>query len=756
MMDGSKVVGGLLLSGLVALQLGCNAPVKDGSESTSSTAQALGPLWTQEAKLVPTVAPGDWGFGMSASLSGDTALVGDPRGWPRQFAYVFVRGSAGFVEQARLSASDNGDLDAFGEDVAVSGDTALVGAYRNSERGHWSGAAYVFVRSGSTWTQQAKLTASDAVPEQNFGWSVGLSGDTAVVGAPHGPVQYVEGCAYVFVRSGSTWTQQAKLTSGEGPTGDAFGRAVSVSGDTALVGAPIRTASNYNGAAFVFVRSGTSWTRQAKLVASDGADQDAFGEAVSISGNTAVVGAWGSDPVGIYSGSAYAFVRSGSTWTQQQKLLGASASAEDRMGSSVSVSGDYALVGGIDDDSGFGGQAGVASLYTRSGGTWTEQTIRPNDPRSARAFGAAVSISGDTALITSTWDSADVTRASAYVFVPGTKTVGAACAKDAECTSTFCVDGVCCDTSCGGNDTSNCLACSVAAGAAVNGTCGRNTQNASCSGCVGDQGCPAGFYCGADGQCVARKAQGAACNLGAGADCRVEGCRACESGFCADGVCCDTACQGNCETCAAPIAGTCALVPDGAPPAKPANTPLVCGGLLCDGTSSSCPKTCATDADCDRSYRCLTPTCSPRRPLGDPCANGGECASGYCSRDRVCASTVRSTGPARGGTIEGSGWNVGGSPWREEDGGSLGTSGATSGSSGASGDGGAAAIGGTAGARPDAATPGANSATGSESSGCGCRAGPQGMRHASVLLAMIGLLIARSRQRRAGRHRLVR
>ena len=623
MTDTRTFAGGLLLSWLISLQAGCNGPAKAGPESTSSTAQALGPLWTQQAKLVPTVAPADWGFGMSASLSGDTALVGNPRGFPQQFAYVFVRNGTGFVQQAQLTASDNADLDVFGEGVALSGDTAIVGAYRNSERGAASGAAYVFVRNGSTWSQQAKLTASDAVQEQNFGSSVGLSGDTAVVGAPRGP-GLVVGCAYVFVRSGGTWTQQAKLTPNDGARDDAFGRAVSVSGDTALVGADLTDgAGTGSGSAYVFVRSGTSWSQQAELVASDAQEFDAFGGAVSIAGNTALIGAWGSDPVGVYSGSAYVFVRSGSSWTQQQKLLGASTSAEDRFGSSVSISGDKALVGAVDDAE-YGAQCGVASLFTRSGVTWTEQTIRPNDPSSARAFGFAVSMSGDTALITSTWDSADVTHASAYVFVPGTKANGTACARDAECASTFCVDGFCCDTSCGGNDTSNCLACSVAAGASSNGTCGRNTQNASCSGCVGDDGCPAGFYCGADGQCAARKAQGAACNLGAGADCRVDGCRACESGLCVDGYCCNTACPGNCETCAGPVPGTCALVPDGTVPAKPPNTPLVCGGLLCDGSSSSCPRSCATDADCERTYRCLTPTCSPRLPLGDPCNDGSD------------------------------------------------------------------------------------------------------------------------------------
>jgi hypothetical protein len=200
-------------------------------------------------------------------------------------------------QQAKLTASDGVPGDIFGVSVAISGSTAVVGA---SSKNSDTGAAYVFVRSGAAWHQQAKLTAADAQEFDNFGVSVAISGPTVVVGADS--KHDLTGAAYVFARSGTAWSQQAKLTAPGPGTIDYFGNSVAILGSTAVVGAPGQTSP---GAAYVFARSGTAWHQQAKLTASDGASRDSFGGSVAISRSTAAMGADGNNSA---TGAAYVFV----------------------------------------------------------------------------------------------------------------------------------------------------------------------------------------------------------------------------------------------------------------------------------------------------------------------------------------------------------------------------------------------------------------------------------------------------------------
>jgi hypothetical protein len=233
-------------------------------------------------------------FGISVAVYGSTAVVG---AYQKQFglgaAYVFVRSSTLWSQQAKLTPADPGSNDQFGVSAAMSGSTVVVGAWGKDSA---TGAAYVFVRSGSVWSEQAKLTASDAVAGNQFGVSVGVSGTTAVVGANGN--NSGEGAAYVFVRSGRTWSQQAELTASDAATGNvgSFATSVAIYGSTALIGAP-------SGEAYVFARSGTAWSQQAELTASD-ATNDYFGESVANYGSTAIVGASGTLA---QSGAAYTF-----------------------------------------------------------------------------------------------------------------------------------------------------------------------------------------------------------------------------------------------------------------------------------------------------------------------------------------------------------------------------------------------------------------------------------------------------------------
>jgi len=174
--------------------------------------------------------------------------------------------------RAELTASDGAGSDYLGRSVSLDGDTAVVGAAGADIDGAESqGAAYVFVRSGDAWTQQAKLTAPDGAPADEFGFAAAISGDTIVVGARFAAIDGINGhgAAYIFVRSGDTWIEQAKLAADDGAAYDEAGFSVAIDGDTVLVGAPFANASQ--GKAYVFTRTGTDWAPQATIAADDGA-----------------------------------------------------------------------------------------------------------------------------------------------------------------------------------------------------------------------------------------------------------------------------------------------------------------------------------------------------------------------------------------------------------------------------------------------------------------------------------------------------
>ena len=318
-----------------------------------------------------------------------------------------------WAQQQEITASDGVALDSFGSSISISGNTALIGAYcRNS----CQGAAYVFVEIAGVWTQQAELVAAGGVPGDYFGLSVSLDGDTAVIGAPtktacslNGSYQ---GAAYVFVRSGTTWTQQQELTASDCASSDVFGTSVSVSGNTVLIGAPAKTVNSnpVQGAAYVFVRSGTTWTQQQKLAASDGVANQYFGSAVSMRGDTALIGA---DLMRAGQGAAYIFARAGSAWNQQQELTAADSSEGDSFGNAVSLSGNTAVIGAY----GRTYSRGAAYVFAASGGTWTQQQeLTASDGATGDLFGGSVSVSANTVVIGASGRNSS--QGAVYLFVP--------------------------------------------------------------------------------------------------------------------------------------------------------------------------------------------------------------------------------------------------------------------------------------------------------------------------------------------------
>ncbi|MFN2468534.1 MAG: FG-GAP repeat protein [Gaiellaceae bacterium] len=368
-------------------------------------------------------------FGISVAVSGDTALVGvwadDVGGRADQgAAYVFIRSAGVWTVQQKLTAADGAAGDLFGRSVAISGDTALVGAFGDDVGANANqGSAYVFTRTGGVWTEEQKLTAGDGAANDYLGgfFGVAISGDTAVVGASLDDVGATadQGSAYVFTRSAGVWSEQQQLTASDGASGDAFGWSVAISGDTALVGADGDDvgANSAQGSAYVFTRTGTVWSEEQQLTASDGAANDFFGT-VAISGDTAVVGAFG-DTVGAnqFQGSAYVFTRSGGVWSEQQQLTAGDGSAGDFFGVSVAMDGETAIVGAY--DAGAIAAQGAAYVFTPSGGVWSEQQrLTASDAAAFDEFGVSVGISGETAIVGAWKDDVDpyTNQGSAYVF----------------------------------------------------------------------------------------------------------------------------------------------------------------------------------------------------------------------------------------------------------------------------------------------------------------------------------------------------
>jgi uncharacterized protein (TIGR03437 family) len=382
--------------------------------------------WVQQRKLNASDGVGTGLFGSSIAISGQTAVIGAYNATGTKAdqgaVYVFVRSGTTWTEQAKLVANDGAANDYFGIALAISGDTVVVGATGDDIGTKVDqGSAYIFVRSGSTWTQQQKITASDGAAQTGFGRRVAISGETVVVGHPNGRVgtNDSQGAVYVFVRSGTTWTEQQKLVASDGEAQDSFGFSVAVSGGTVVVGAPFDSIEGNisQGSAYVLVRSGATWSQQQKLNPADGAAYHGFGISVAIEGETAIVGAAGTLPLPPdFKGAAYVFVRSGVSWSEQQKLTAKDGVEHDRFGWAVAISGEVAVVAAYSHKV-QEGRRGAAYAFTRSGMTWTEQQkLIASD--GSNGFSLSLALSGGTAIVGAQFDDVggNTWQGSAYVF----------------------------------------------------------------------------------------------------------------------------------------------------------------------------------------------------------------------------------------------------------------------------------------------------------------------------------------------------
>ncbi|MCI0855868.1 MAG: FG-GAP repeat protein [Chloroflexi bacterium] len=375
-------------------------------------------------------------FGLSSSLSGNTALVGafheDGAGNNAGAAYVYQRDQGGvnnWGEVTKVTASNAGVGDLFGFSVGSSGDTAVVGAVHEDGEGNDAGAAYVFQRNQGgvdNWGQVAKLTASDAEAFDYVGFSAAISGDTIAIGAPgKNGVNSDAGAVYIFQRNqggADNWGQVAKLTASDAAGFDFFAWSVAVDGDSVVVGAIHEDdGGDKAGAAYVFGRDqggADNWGQVAKLTASDAQPGDIFGFGVAASGNIAVVGAVFEDAGGPSAGAAYVFERDqggADNWGQVMKLTASDAQSADFFGLNVAVSGDTAVVGAHRVGAFSAGAAYVFQRHQGGADNWGELTkLTASDAQDGDDFGRSVAVSGDTVLTGANSESGR--KGAAYVF----------------------------------------------------------------------------------------------------------------------------------------------------------------------------------------------------------------------------------------------------------------------------------------------------------------------------------------------------
>lgn len=343
-------------------------------------------------------------FGRSLAVHGNTAVVGAPNHSVSTdgsgAAYVYVRNETGWQFQQKLTASDATPQSFFGISVAVDNDTIVVGAHGVANA---SGAAYVFSRSGNTWVQQQKLTGSENSPFDSFGLSVDIKGDRIVCGA-FGNSDFntiTWGSAYAFTRTGNVWTETQKLAASDASDFNRFGLRVALSEDTIIVGADGN--SGFSGAVYVFTFNGSSWVEQEKLRAQDATRKTFFGYRLGISGDTIVAASEGWVDATIETSTpaaVYIFRRTPSGWHQQKRIRITDAGLLGQFGLTADVSGNTIVIG-CPNDFTVAPYSGSAYIYRRNGeSNWTvHQKFFASDAARDDVFGSAVAIDDNTVLV---------------------------------------------------------------------------------------------------------------------------------------------------------------------------------------------------------------------------------------------------------------------------------------------------------------------------------------------------------------------
>ena len=356
--------------------------VANSASATGARPRTTPPMGTQLAELKGSDTVADDGFGVSVAISGTTIVVGAP-GYAKSAgrAYVFTKTGASWKQADELKGSDTVAGDYLGYSVAISGTTAVVAAPGYAKE---AGRAYVFTKTGASWQQAAELKGSDTAAGDYFGVSVAISGTTVVVGAPNQVKD--AGRAYVFTKTAGGWKQVVELKGSDTVADDGFGASVAISGSTILVGAGGHAKSA--GRVYVFTHTASGWKQVVELKGSDTVASDGFGYSAVVAGTTAVVGA----PNHAKSaGRAYVFAKTATGWQQVAELKGSDTVADDGFGVSVAISGTT-MVGAAP---GYAKSAGRAYVYAKTGASWKQAAeLKGSDTVADDYFAYSVAISG--------------------------------------------------------------------------------------------------------------------------------------------------------------------------------------------------------------------------------------------------------------------------------------------------------------------------------------------------------------------------
>ena len=508
-------------------------------------------------------------LGVSVSIDGTSAAVG---AFGQGVVYTYERSGSEWRESQRLISNDGIGGGAFGQAVAISGDGLAVGAPDEN-------AVYVHRRTAGSWKLEQAIHGA-ASGASNLGAAVAMQGDVVAVAGSTVDSTMPQGAVYIYQWNGTTWAPQALLVSDATSDIENFGASLALSGDTLLVAGEPQSrpyGERVEGAAYVYVREGANWKLQQKLTSSDGPELDFFGGKVALSGDTALVSADLELTASAVRGAAYVFVRQGKTWTEQQKLVPTEPAPKIAyFGAAVSLLGDTAVVsGGGDGPLAEPSRSGVY-IFTRSGTTWTQQLVLlARDDEVNDGFGAATALSGNQLVIGAPWTAGpppygEPEEGTAYFYgLSGTRVVS--CALGDDCASGHCVDGFCCDMACNGD-------CEWCGDPSAPGICKAAPSGAP----RGERACAGSGVCA--GQCD-----------GTQRDACVPAAKATE--------CAPATCDGDDRI----AAGTC----DGAGNCT-AGTRENCGDYTCASTTSECKRVCSGDADCRAGFVCVGGSCSPR------------------------------------------------------------------------------------------------------------------------------------------------
>nr|UZH23228.1 hypothetical protein [myxobacterium MSr12020] len=488
-------------------------------------------VWVEQTMFTPSDAMTYDTFGQSVAIEGNTAMVGSigasnlPSGpWATGAVYVYERINGSFTQVQKLFAADAVNQDLFGWSVAMRGDTAIIGARHKYHNGSGAGVAYAFVRQNGVWVQQAKLAANETTSA--FGYSVAfLSDDRVVIGGPF----RTNGAAYVFGRNNGVWTQEAKLVAANPGSTDQFGAAVAGDGNTIVIGSRQAFYQNdvqqrQTGKAEIFEYVNGAWTETAVLQPADLLSNGShFGSSVAIQGDTIAIGEIGDATYAPGGGAVYIYERSGGAWAQATKLfpVDATTATNAYFGISLALHDDTLAVGASGHRE-QAGNAGAVYTFQRTNGAWSPWNKRlAQNGGGGYSLGQAIALGSDVLLASAPGSGPTTPYSPGRVHVFTTQPAlsnGAACSVDTQCASLFCVDGVCCDSACGGGEAVDCQACSVATGAPSDGTCSTFSAGTVCRAAGGV--CDVAEVCdGVGGACPqnAWKPAGTVCSAGTNA-----------------------------------------------------------------------------------------------------------------------------------------------------------------------------------------------------------------------------------------------